>query len=259
VKHITLKNSSNLPLKWSVSVTPNSARAWLRLNPSSGNLLGSTTIDLIASNLKANLLPGSYVASLVWSPVNPTVDNSVKVTLTVDPCVSCQSVSGISPASGPAAGGTTVIITGSGFTHAGVVSFGSNWADYVRVDSDTQITAVSPEGSGTVDVTVSTPNGTSAIVAADQFTYISAPTVSGISPASVPAAGGTTVTITGSGFTHDAVVSFGSTEASSSSVTVDSDTQITVVSPAGSGTVDVTITTPNGTSVIVVADQFTYT
>ncbi len=259
VKQIILKNSSNLPLKWSVSVTPAKAKAWLRLNPSSGKLLGSTTIDLIASNLKADLLPGSYVASLVWSPVNPTVDNSVKVTLTVDPCVSCQSVSAISPASGPAAGGTKVTITGSGFTHVGVVSFGSNWADYVTVDSDTQITTISPAGSGTVDVTVSTPSGTSATVAADKFTYISAPTVSAISPASGPAAGGTKVIITGSGFTDATGVSFGSTAASSSSVTVDSDTQITVVSPAGSGTVDVTVTTPNGTSATVAADQFTYT
>src|SRR6266516_31860 len=84
VEHITLKNSSNLPLNWSVSVIPASAKAWLRLNPSSGTLLGSTKIDLIASNLKANLPPGSYVAYLVWSPVNPKVDNTVKVTLTVD-------------------------------------------------------------------------------------------------------------------------------------------------------------------------------
>jgi hypothetical protein len=90
------------------------------------------------------------------------------------------------------------------------------------------------------------------------LTDILAPTVSAISPASGPAAGGTTVTIIGSGFTNDSVVSFGSIAARN--VTVVSDTQITVVSPAGSGTVDVTVTTPNGgTSAIVAADEFTYT
>ncbi len=257
MQHITLKNSSNLPLKWSVSVTPDSARAWLSLNPSSGNLLGSTTIDLVASNLKAHLQPAGYFATLVWSPVNPTVDNSMKVNLTVDPCVSCQAVSGISPASGPAAGGTQVTITGSGFTYAQEVSFGSTAASSLTVDSDTQITATSPAGSGTVDVTIKGKFGTSAPVAADKFTYITAPTVTGISPASGPAAGGTQVTITGSGFTYAQEVSFGSTAASS--LTVDSDTQITAVSPAGSGTVDVTIKGKFGTSAIGAADKFTYT
>src|SRR5205823_1545670 len=101
---------------------------------------------------------------------------------------------------------------------------------------------------------------TSATGAADQFTYISAPAgpkVSSISPASGPAAGSTSVTITGSGFTDATGVSFGGKAASS--FKVDSDTQITATSPPGSGTVDVTVTTKNGTSATVAADQFTYT
>jgi large repetitive protein len=171
VKHITLTNSSTLPLKCSVSVTPASAKAWLKLNPLSGNLLGSTTIDLMASTLNAGLVPGSYVAYLVWSPVNQTVDNSVKVTLPVYQSVSYPSVSGISQAGGPAAGGTTVTITGSGFTDAKGVSFGSTAASSFKVVSDTHVTAVSPAGSGTVDVTIKGKWDTSAPVAADQFTY----------------------------------------------------------------------------------------
>jgi len=135
-------------------------------------LLGSTTIDLVASNLKAHLSPGSYGAFLVWSPVNPTVDNTVKVTLTVDPPVSNPPlVKSISPASGPAAGGTEVTITGFGFRYAQDVFFGSTAASSFRVYSDTQIKAVSPAGSGTVDVTVTTLNGTSDTIADDQFTY----------------------------------------------------------------------------------------
>jgi hypothetical protein len=39
------------------------------------------------------------------------------------------------------------------------------------VDSDTSITAIAPAGSGTVDVTVTTDGGTSAVSADDQFTY----------------------------------------------------------------------------------------
>jgi len=187
----------------------------------------------------------------------------VKVTLTVDLPVPFLHVLGISPASGPAAGGTQVIITGSGFTDAKGVSFGSTAASSFTKDNETQITAVSPAGSGTVDVTVTTPNGTSAPVAEDKFTYIYAPTVSAISPASGPAAGGTQVTITGSGFTDAKGVSFGSTAISNSTgdnnFTFDSETQITAVSPPGSGTVDVTVKNANGTSATGDADQFTYT
>jgi subtilase family serine protease len=80
-------------------------------------------------------------------------------------------VNQINPAGGPAAGGTSVVITGSGFTGATSVGFSVTGAPQMTVDSDTQITATSPPGSGTVDITVVTPAGTSATVATDQFTY----------------------------------------------------------------------------------------
>lgn len=81
------------------------------------------------------------------------------------------TVTGINPTSGLAAGGTPVIITGSSFTGASTVSFGSTPASNFTVDSDTQIKTVSPAGTGTVHVTVTTPGGISATNAADQFTY----------------------------------------------------------------------------------------
>jgi len=87
-------------------------------------------------------------------------------------------VAGINPTSGPAAGGTTVTITGSGFSGAKQVDFGATEASNVTVDSDTQITAVSPAGTGTVDVTVVKPAGASATSAADQFTYVAGPLAS---------------------------------------------------------------------------------
>lgn len=49
--------------------------------------------------------------------------------------------------------------------------FGVTNAAAMNLDSDTQITATSPAGAGTVDVTVTIPAGTSATSAADQFTY----------------------------------------------------------------------------------------
>ena len=79
-------------------------------------------------------------------------------------------VTAISPASGSALGGDIVTITGSGFTSATAVDFGSVSAR-MTVDSDTEITATSPPGNGTVDVTVVTAVGTSSTSPADQFSY----------------------------------------------------------------------------------------
>ena len=75
---------------------------------------------------------------------------------------------------GPTSGGTTVAITGSAFTGATAVDFGSVPAKHFTVVSATLITATSPAGTGTVNVTVTTPGGTSVISSADQFTYAAA-------------------------------------------------------------------------------------
>ncbi len=85
-------------------------------------------------------------------------------------------VTGIDPTSGPTAGGTTVTLTGTGFTGATGVSFGTVAATSFACSGDTSCSATSPaEGAGTVDVTVTTPAGTSATTNGDQFTYL-APT-----------------------------------------------------------------------------------
>ncbi|HEU5002286.1 MAG TPA: IPT/TIG domain-containing protein, partial [Actinomycetota bacterium] len=116
------------------------------------------------------------------------------------------SVSSVSPASGPAAGGTAVTITGANFTGASSVTFGGAAASFT-VGTSTQITATAPAGSGTVAVAVTTPGGTGSKAAA--YAYIPAPSVSSVSPASGPAAGGTAVTISGSNLTGATSVTFG--------------------------------------------------
>ena len=85
-------------------------------------------------------------------------------------------VTAVSPTSGPTAGTTAVSITGSGFTEATAVHFGTMASTLFTVNSDTSITAYSPaEWGSTVDVTVATAGGTSATSAADQYTYVSSP------------------------------------------------------------------------------------
>ncbi len=71
-------------------------------------------------------------------------------------------VTGISPATGAAAGGDTITITGLNFTGVSAVNFGATAAASFTLVSDSEITAVSPAGTGSVAVTVTTPVGTSA-------------------------------------------------------------------------------------------------
>lgn len=162
----------------------------------------------------------------------------------------------ISPNAGPRTGGTVVTITGHGFDATPAqttVAFGATPASAVSCASTTTCTATSPAGSGTVQVTVTTPAATSNGV---PFTYEAPPAVTGLSPTAGPVAGGTVVTLSGSGFDPApgaTGVRFGG--AAATNVTCTSTTQCTATSPAGSSTVSVTVTTPGGTSNAV---PFTY-
>lgn len=82
-------------------------------------------------------------------------------------------VTGVGPASGPAAGGTTVMITGKYFTDAYSVTFSGTKASSFKVLSDTSIRAEAPAGTqgSTVDIRVSTAGGASVVVPADRYTY----------------------------------------------------------------------------------------
>ena len=82
-------------------------------------------------------------------------------------------VGDFAPGYGPPAGGTSVTIDGLNFTGATAVSFGGTAAPSFSVVSPTEIMATSPSGTlGPVDVTVTTPQGTSELSPpGDQFTY----------------------------------------------------------------------------------------
>ncbi|MFJ8439966.1 IPT/TIG domain-containing protein [Kitasatospora griseola] len=200
----------------------------------------------------------SIATNTVTATVSGGFNNPIGVYAAEVP-VPAPTVTGLSPASGPRAGGTSVTITGTNLLGATAVTFGSTPAASFTVNSDTSITAVTPaHTAGAVDVTVTTASGTSAVVTANQYTYLKpAPVVTGISPIRGDVAGGTTVTITGTDLDGATAVNFGSTAATS--FTVNSPTSITATAPAGSaGTVDVTVTTDTGTSPAVTADQYTY-
>ncbi|HUB73821.1 MAG TPA: IPT/TIG domain-containing protein [Solirubrobacteraceae bacterium] len=167
------------------------------------------------------------------------------------------SISGVSPDAGSTAGGTEVTISGEGFSETSAVSFGGVPATSFSELSPNTIVAVAPaHAAGTVDVSVTTVAGSSASTEADRFTYAPAPAIKKISPKSSPAAGGKSVTITGSGFSEASAVSFGGEQAS---FVVNSSSSITAVAPAHApGAVTVTVTGPYGTSAITSKSKFKY-
>jgi DNA-binding beta-propeller fold protein YncE len=81
----------------------------------------------------------------------------------------------IAPTYGNELGDTKVTIIGTEFLAGSQVHFGASPAESVTVNSGQSITATSPPGVGTVNVTVSTPYGASATTKGDEFKYVYVP------------------------------------------------------------------------------------
>jgi PKD repeat protein len=283
--------------------------------PSSGSMAGNTAVTITGTGftkvtgVKFGLVNATnYIvySSTSIVAVSPAAGTTGTVNVTVATSVGTSSitaadqftyvpvaptVTGINPTTGPLAGGTAIMINGTGFTGVTSVKFGASSAANYIVISPSSIVAVSPAAgtAGAINVTVITSAGTSAITTADRFTYSAgvtvasastvktnsamtvitpatgplagntAVTITGIAPATEPLAGNTAVTITGTGFTKVTGVKFGVVNATN--YIVYSSTSIVAVPPAANtpGTVNVTVTTQDRTSSISPADQFVYT
>ena len=217
---------------------------------------GLATVSVVGENTATgqwdyNVIPltetpagsGNYVGTI--PPLYP-----VHGPVYYDDSVTCPPESPLLPNSGPATGGTTVAITGSGFTGATGVSFGGTAAESFTVEADDLIEAIAPQGMGTVSVTVAAGGSTQVI---DDYTYES---IKSISPQQGPPEGGSVVDIVGTGLGSATDVLFGGVGADFTQI---SDTEIQAVSPPGSGTQDITVTTAfGGTTPTTPADEFTY-
>jgi len=146
-----------------------------------------------------------------------------------------------------------VTVTGTGLTADATVSVadGDPIAATQVADDGTSLAFTSPaHDTGVVPVTVTTAGGTSAAV---DFTYLAVPTISTVSPEHGPAAGGTVVTLTGTGFTDEATVSVdGADPITPTSVNIDinsGSTTLTFEAPAHDpGAVEVVVSTAGGSS-----------
>jgi hypothetical protein len=198
------------------------------------------------------LAPGNHVLKLEWSGEKNASAGDTTVNIDAVDILGVYDlpiITQVSPANGPEAGGNKVVLTGYTFTDSPTVYFGATAASDVTVDSENQITATAPPGSGTVKVTVENMYGWSLPDAAARYRYIGEahpPSISGLSPTSGPAEGGTNVTIGGADFTEVTSVTFGGEEATNVEAN-DAGTQITCSTPAHTqGVVDVTVTTAAG-------------
>ena len=238
------------------------------INPTSGTTAGGTSVTITGTNFTG--ATGVTIGGTAATGVTVTSDTSITATTptgaagtasvvvttpagsnaanTLYTYVAAPTITSLATTSGTTAGGTSVVITGTNFTSATAVTFGGTAASSYTVNSATQITATTPaHAAGVTDVVVTTTGG--AATSTGAYTYIAPvfPAITSVNPALGPVAGGTSVTITGTGFTGATAVTFGGTAATS--YTVNSATQITATTPAhAAGAVSLLITTANGTN-----------
>ena len=198
--------------------------------------------------------PGSYNVSL--TAYNAWGSSTAYRTITVYPA---PTITGLSPTAGPVSGGQTVTITGTNFVGVRSVTFGgtANATGALTVNSATSITVTTPSHTaGTVDVVVSTTNGS--VTASNSYRYAGIPTYTSLSPSPGPLTGGQSVTIIGTNMTGANYVTFGGGANVTGGLTVNSDTSITVTTPTytSAGAVNVVITTPGGSVTAVSAYRY---
>lgn len=158
-------------------------------------------------------------------------------------------LTGMSPISGPSAGGTSVTITGYSLAGTTAVAFDGVPATTFTVTGPNAITAIAPaHAPGAVTVAITTPGGTATL--AGGFTYLApGPTLSAVSPVAGPTAGGSSVTLTGTNLVGATAVTFGGVAATS--FVVNSATSITAITPAhAAGAVEVAVVTPAGSAIL---------
>ena len=249
------------------------------VTPNSGSTSGGTTVTISGNrfvNVTSVLFGGTagknvqvlsegtlrvtapaHASGVVDVRVNTRSGASAVVATDKYTFVRPPAVSSVSPRTGLGNGGTSVTITGSRFLNVSAVTFGGVPATSFSVLSATSIVAVSPRHvTGTVDVRVVTQYGTSPLTTYDRFRYIG-PSVSSLSPTSGPTVGGNKVTVYGSRFSGTPRVTFGGVPGTG--VVVVSSTKLTVIAPAhAAGSVDVQVTTGEGSSKLVSGDRYSY-
>ncbi|MBL8922160.1 MAG: IPT/TIG domain-containing protein [Myxococcaceae bacterium] len=237
------------------------------ISPIAGSTTGGTLVTVGGSNFRSGALVffgGKLATASNTTPVAVSVASPPSVPGVVDVAITNPDgrsaiargaynyyvggpvIARITPAFGPLDGGTDVVLDGRNFQQRITGTVGGRALQNVRRIDDRSITASTPRGamSGAVDVRVENDDGQSDTLL-NGFAYGNAPppsfALSRVTPEVGPIAGGTRVTIIGSGFATGATVTFGGQPATG--VQVVGGATISCVTPAGMiGPVEVVVT-----------------
>jgi hypothetical protein len=211
------------------------------------NWLCVMTANVLVPSGVSTVSPSAVAMNLGWygKPVVAYAPNPAGNLLSPPATSSVASpiVSSVSPVSGSTAGGTSITITGTGFVSGATVTVGGAACTSVVVGSGTSLTCTTPAGSaGVQNIVVTNPAGLAGM-GTGLFTFVAPPTVTGVAPSVGSTAGGTSITITGTGFVSGATVTVGG--APCTSVVVGSATSVSCTTPAGSaGAQNLVVTNP---------------
>ncbi len=170
------------------------------------------------------------------------------------------SLQSVTPAQGHTGGGEPVTLTGHGFSDGVQVLFGTAPLDpsvvYVVDEATIQVTTP-PHESGPVDVTVALPGSPPQVAVLPRaFLYYNDVVLTKVDPPQGPTAGGTAISIHGTGFSGDCQVLVGGKQALN--VQIVADDTLTAITPPGTfGPVPVHVINARGTGLL--KDGFAYT
>jgi subtilase family serine protease len=169
-------------------------------------------------------------------------------------------ITGVSPNAGVSGRSASVTISGSGFLPipgADRLEVGTTWIT-VSCESVSRCSGTLPAAQRETDNLVMAVEDMtlSPVSTADQFTFVTAPSVTMVTPSAGPAKGGTRVTIRGADFGGNVSVNFGASPARN--VRVISSSEITATTPPRSGTIYVTLTAVGGSSKPTASGRFTF-
>jgi sugar lactone lactonase YvrE len=248
------------------------------LSPSKGPTAGAAAVTITGTNLaeatsvkfgssEATITEDTATQIKVTTPsclagalhVTITTAGGTSATSAADEytCVAAPTITSISPAKGPDEGGNQIEITGLNLSAASKVEFGSTVvnAPFLSNSATKLKVKVPAHAAGKVDVRVTTVGGTSAVVPADEYTFIAPPALSiakaGTGSGSVSCDGGackasyvfgTKVALTASADAGSTFAGFsgGGCSGTSCTLTLEADTTVTATftanpPPAGGG------------------------
>ncbi|MBI2605013.1 MAG: IPT/TIG domain-containing protein [Deltaproteobacteria bacterium] len=273
---IVVTNPDTQPSTFANAYTYNPMPALASVAPANGRITGTNTLTLTGTGFMSGAtvtVGGAACTTLVVvsgttitckAPAQPAGTYDVVVTNLDTQAATLSSgytynpvptITARSPINGPLAGGGTLTIDGTGFMAGATVTVGGTTCASPAV-TPTQITCtLAAHASGSQTIVITNPD-TQSVSLVNGYNYNPFPALPTLNPTSGKLAGGTNLTITGSGFISGAAVTVGGVPCAS--VNVVSSTSITCVTPSMSaGSYDLTITNPDA-QFVTLGNGFTY-